>query len=207
VSASSLELRVGGFAPVAESTLFLDSADLFTVGKDDWQGLTGGLEFAWNTGRHTELGIHLDGFGTKIHTSDRHYRRESGGDIRQTLELNTAPLGMTFRYVFGGRRARLRPYVGLGADVVFWEYQEYGAFRNPDTGRVVEYDEFFADGAVPALHLSLGLRVAITSDFSLTAEAKFLGAGEEEMKDDWVGLGNEIDVSGSAFTVGLHVRF
>jgi outer membrane protein W len=205
--AGSLELRIGGFAPDAESTLFLDSEDLFTVQKEDWQGLTGGLEYSWNTGRHTELGLHLDGFGTKIHTTDRHFRRASGGEIRQTLELHTAPLGMTFRYVFGGRHARLRPYLGIGADVVFWEYEEYGAFRDPVTDDIIEYDEFLADGAVPALHFNLGLRLAITPDISLTAEGKYLAAAEEEMKDDWIGLGNEIDVSGAAFTFGVHVRF
>jgi len=182
--AGSLELRVGGFAPVADSTLFLDNEDLFDTRPEDWEGVTAGLEYSWNTGRHTELGLHVDGFGTKLHTSDRHYARESGGEIRQTLELHTAPVGMTFRYVFGRRHSRLRPYIGIGADVVYWEYQEYGAFRDPVTGRVVEHDEFFADGAVPALHLNLGLRVRLTTDVSLTAEAKFLGAAEPVLGPD-----------------------
>lgn len=205
--AGNLELRLGGFAPSAESTLFVDSEDLFTVEKDDWQGVTGGLEYSWNTSRHTELGLHLDFFGTKVHTTDRHFRRDSGGEIRQTLELQTVPLGMTFRYVFGGRHARFRPYLGIGADVVFWQYEEYGAFRDPVSNVIVEYDQFGADGAVPALHFGAGFRVAITPDISLTAEGKYLAAAEEEMKDDWIGLGNEIDVSGAAFTFGVHVRF
>ena len=89
--AGSLELRVGAFAPTADSRLFVDDEDLFDTRADDWQGLTGGLEYSWSTGRHTELGLHIDGFGTKLHTTDRHFRRASGGEIRQTLELHTAP--------------------------------------------------------------------------------------------------------------------
>src|SRR5688572_1972235 len=113
--ASSLELRVGGFYPQAEATLFRDNEDLFDTRKEDWQGAVAGLEYAWNVGRNAEIGIHIDGFGRSLGTSYRTRVRPGGGEIRQTHDLDIVPVGMTFRHVFGGRHARLRPYVGIGA--------------------------------------------------------------------------------------------
>ena len=215
--AGSLELRLGGFYPKADSLRFKDNEELFFVGKDDWAGLTGGLEYAWNAGRSSELGLHLDGFGRTIGTSYRDYKRGSGGEVLLDLELNIASLGASYRYVFGRRHARFKPYVGLGADVVFWEYKEVGSridFGDCDRFgcEIVEFDEAFADGAVPAAHVMAGLRFAITPDIYLTAEAKYLAAATDEMKDDFgfvpPGVApNEINLSGSAATIGLMIRF
>jgi outer membrane protein with beta-barrel domain len=215
--AGSLELRVGGFYPKADSLRFKDDEELFGTRKDDWRGGTGALEYAWNAGRSSELGLHLDGFGRTVNAAYRNYHRQRGGDILLDLELKTASLGMSYRYLFGRRHARFKPYVGLGADVVFWEYKEVGSrvdFGDCDRigCEIIEFDEAFADGAVPAAHVMAGLRFGITPDIYLTAEAKYLATATDEMKDDFgrVPLDvapNEINLSGSSATIGIMIRF
>ena len=208
--AGSLELRMGGFAPDADSLRFRDNEELFGTRPEDWAGFTGGLEFSWHPGRNSELGISIDGYGRTVDTVYANYRRASGGDVRLDLELRTASLGMTYRYVFGRRHARLKPYLGLGAGVVFWEYTEAGSRIDFNTFDIAEYDEAFADGAVPAAHGVVGLRVGITSDIFLTAEGRYVATATETMRDDFVVGGvapNEINLSGGAATLGILVRF
>jgi len=210
--AGSLELRLGGFYPKADSLRFTDNEELFFVEKDDWAGGTGGLEYAWNVGRSSEIGLHLEGFGRTVPTSYRDLKRASGGEILLDLQLMTASLGASYRYVFGRRHARFKPYVGLGADVVFWEYKETGARVDFDTFDIVEFDEAFANGAVPAAHVMAGLRFGITPDIYITAEAKYLATATDEMKDDFGFVPadippNEINLSGSSATIGIMLRF
>jgi opacity protein-like surface antigen len=210
--ASSVELRLGGFVPRADSRLFLDDEDLFGTKKSDWSGPLGGLEFSLGTGRNTELGFHIDGYGRSLDTHYRRRRRESGGEIFQTLELNTVPVGMTFRYVAGRRHSRFRPYVGVGVDIVPWEYKETGSFIDFDTDEIINNDQFIANGAAPGAHGVVGLRFAITPDIFLTAEGKYLVTRTVEMKDDFEVFSNdvprqEINLSGAAATIGVLVRF
>ena len=59
--------------------------------------------------------------------------------------------------------------------------------------------------------MRLGFRVALSPDFFLTAEGRYLWAPLETMGEDFSpnapGLENEIDLSGFSVTVGLRIRF
>ncbi len=205
-AAGSVELRLGAFVPRAESNLFVDDAELYTTETSDWTGFTGGLEYRRRMGDGLELGVHLDGYGRTLQTSYRKYERPSGRDITQTLKFSMAPLGFTFRWVPADRHAAVQPYLGAGADIVFWEYEEFGSFIDFDAdNEIVEFDSFIADGARPALHVAGGLRVALSPDFGLSAEARYLAAGKAAMGDDF--RGNDIDLSGASATLGFFINF
>ena len=202
--ASGLDLRLGAFFPRADSNLFRDDSELYTVDKSDWTGFSGGAEFAWGLGDRAELGIHLDGYGRGINTEYRDFERPSGRPITQHLRLTSVPLGFTLRFVPGGRHG-ITPYAGVGADVVFYEYEEFGDFidfEDPDLPIVA--DDFISRGALPGAHVAAGLRLPINHDFSFTAEARYLWA-KGNMNDDF--RGNKLDLSGPSATVGLHVTF
>ena len=210
-ASTNLELRLGSFWPKADSRLFLDDEDLFGTEPSDWQGFMGGLEFSLGTSRNTELGFHLDGYGRSLDTSYRRHVRASGGEIRQTLELDTIPIGMTFRYVGGGRNARFRPYIGAGVDIVPYEYKEYGSFIDFVTDDIIENDQFIANGAAPGAHGVVGVRLGITPDIFITAEGKYLVTSTVEMKDDFEVFSDvarqEINLGGAAATIGFMIRF
>lgn len=202
--AGGLDLRLGAFFPRADSNLFRDDSELYTVEKDDWRGFAGGAEFAWGLGDRFELGVHLDGYGRTNHTEYRDFERESGRPITQSLKLTSAPLGFTVRFVPGGRGS-VTPYVGAGADVVFYEYEEFGDFIDfEDEDLPVIADDFISRGAFPGFHVVAGLRIPINYDFSITGEARYLWA-KGDMADDF--RGNELDLSGPSATIGVHVSF
>jgi len=201
--ASGLDLRLGGFLPRADSNLFHDDNELYTVDKGDWRGLFGGAEFSLGLGSHLELGFHLDGYGRNVHTSYRDFVRESGREIQQTLRLNVVPLGVSLRFLARGEKGTLTPYVAVGPDIVFYEYEEFGDFVDFETLDVRE-DAFLSRGAAPGFHVAAGLRVPINYDFSVVGEGRYEWA-KDDMGDDF--RGNRLDLSGAAFTLGVNIRF
>lgn len=209
--AGGLDLRVGAFVPRGDSNLFFDVEELFGARKQDFTGFTGGIEYNGQLAENVELGVSLDGFGRTLDTSYLGYEHEDGSDIRQTLKLSIVPIGLTLRLVPTSRRATLAPYLGVGVDLIYWRWREFGEFIDfrDDDLPIVE-DSFRSDGFTGGFHVAGGLRVALNRDFALVGEARYQWA-KTEMGDDFApteaGFVNEIDLSGLNVTVGFHVRF
>ena len=211
--ASSLELRIGGFFPRADSNLFRDDSDLYTVTKSDWQGVYGGAEFSFTPSDHIELGISLDGYGRRVDTNYRDYTRESGAEILQSLRLTLVPLGATLRFLPADRYATISPYVGIGPDLVFYKYEEFGDFidfQSPAPGLDIVSDHFRSDGARPGFHVTGGLRVRLGHDFSVLGEGRYQWA-KGTLGDDFSAQPGQdalrLDMSGWSAVVGLSIRF
>lgn len=216
--AGGLDLRIGAFVPRAESNLFADAADLFGVDpRNDFTGVTGGIEYNGQLAENVELAVSIDGFGRTQDTSYREFVRDDGTEIQQTLRINTVPIGLTLRLVPTSRRGKLAPYLGVGADLIYWRWREIGEFIDfrdeaclRDEDCPIFDDSFRSDGWTGGFHVSGGLRVALNRDFAVVGEARYQWA-KTEMGDDFApteaGFVNEIDLSGLSVTVGFHVRF
>ena len=203
--AGGLDLRIGGFQPHADSNLFDDDAELYTIRKRNWRGFTGGAEFSSRIARNFEIGFHLDGYGKERDTHYRDFVREDGSEIRQTLTLTIVPVGVTVRLVPTGRRTRVAPFIGVGADAFFWKYEEFGDFVDFfDPTLPVIADSFQSDGVATGFHVAGGLRLFVSDDIGLTGEVRYTAA-KGNMGDDFAG--NRIDVGGFGVTVGMHLRF
>jgi hypothetical protein len=225
--AGNLHLRLGAFFPSADSNLFDDDSVLYSRGEgfdangfprgiedSDWIGFTGGVEYSFKLVPNVELGLHVDGYGKKVDTFYREFTRADGSDIFQTLELDIVPLGFTVRLVPTTRRDRLAPYIGVGADLVFWRYKEYGDFvdfqsPNPLSPDIIA-DSFRSDSVTGGLHVAGGLRVPIGHDFAVVTEGRYQWA-KDDMGDDFrpqePGLVNKIDLGGWSATIGFLIHF
>jgi hypothetical protein len=223
--ASSLELRIGGFFPRTDSNLFRDDAQLYMIPgqpcpplpdspcltRSDWQGVYGGAEFSLNPSDHVELGFHLDGYGRRLDTSYRDYTRPSGGEILQSLKLTLVPLGATLRLFPIDRDATVSPYVGVGPDLVFYKYEEFGDFIDfADPELTIRADDFVSDGVRPGFHVTGGLRVRVGHDFSILGEGRYQWA-KGTLGDDFSAQPGQdalrLDMSGFSAVVGLSIRF
>jgi len=220
--ASGFDARIGGFFPRARDcgvpsdqradyTLFQDVCELYLVSETDFDGVFGGAEYSAVVAPYVEVGIHLDGYSRTVDSSYRDYVRPDDSEILQSLKLTSVPLGVTVRLVPTSKSARFAPYVGGGVDAVFYTYEEFGDFIDFfDPGLAVVPDHFRTDGVAFGVHAVGGLRVYLNRDFAITGEGRYLWAGHD-MGDDFApnepGLVNRIDLSGWAFTVGVHVRF
>lgn len=209
--ASGLDLRMGGFWPRTKSNLFDDVADLYIhdgerIGKGDWTGFTGGFEYSIQPARNFEVGFHLDGYSRTLETVYREFDRPGGREIPQTLKLSIVPIGVSLRLVPTSRRARIAPYVAVGADLFYWKYEESGDFIDFfDPDLPISSDAFVSEGVTGGVHVAAGLRIPLNPDFSIVGEAKYQYAQRTNMGDDF--RNNEIDLSGVSATVGIHLRF
>ena len=210
--AGALDLRLGAFFPHAHSNLFDDAAELFFLDpQKDFRGVMGGIEYSTRLADNVELGVSLDGFDRLRDTSYRDYTHPDGGEIRQTLKLSIVPLGATLRFVPTGRRVAVAPYLGVGADLFYWRWHEYGDFIDfQDPSNPIVADSFRSDGWKAGFHVTGGVRFRVTHDFAVVAEGRYQRA-KAKMGDDFApngpGLENEIDLSGWSATVGVHIRF
>jgi opacity protein-like surface antigen len=210
-SAGGLDLRVGGYFPRGNDTLFQDVRDLYLVEKSDFYGVYGGIEYNHVLMDNVELGVHLDGYGRTVDTSYRDYTRPNGDEILQSLKLTMVPLGASIRFVPTSKRARIAPFVGGGVDAIFYRYEEYGDFIDFfDPELPIIGDAFLSDGTAFGFHVLGGLRVYINRDIAVVGEGRYQWA-KDDMGDDFApnesGLVNRLDLSGATFTVGVHVRF
>jgi opacity protein-like surface antigen len=203
--AAGLDLRAGAFFPRADSNLFDDTEELFGAQKDDWIGFTGGAEYSFGVAEHLEVGFHVDYYGRQLDTFYVDFTRPNGQDIFQTLEIDTLPVGATVRYVVNPSRGAVTPYVGVGADAVFYEYKQYGDFINFFEDDLPVTSDFFVDeGTAFGFHVTAGVRFPLGDDFSIVAEGKYVWA-KTDMGEDF--RLNEIDLSGPSATLGLNLRF
>jgi Outer membrane protein beta-barrel domain len=207
--ASSLDLRMGAFFPRAESNLFRDDAELYlkdgrTLEKGDWVGFAGGAQFNFEVARYAEFGFSIDGYSRTVDTSYRDFVSESDREIFQSLRLTTVPVAVQLR-LGPTERGTFSPYVAVGADAIFYRYEEFGDFVDFDTpSHPIIPDSFVSDGLGYGFHVAGGVRVPLTHDFSLNAEAKYQWA-KDNMPDDFAG--NEIDLGGLTATLGVNLRF
>ncbi len=210
-NASGLDLRLGGYFPRGNDTLFQDDRNLYLVEKSDFYGVYGGIEYNQVLMNNVELGISLDGYSRTVATSYRDYERPGGGEIMQSLKLNMVPLGVSIRFVPTSKRARIAPYVGGGVDAIFYHYEESGDFIDFfDPELPIAGDTFVSDGTAFGFHVLGGLRVYINHDIAIVGEGRYQWA-KDDMGDDFApnesGLVNRLDLSGATFTVGVHIRF
>jgi Outer membrane protein beta-barrel domain len=215
--AGGLDLRLGAFFPSGNSNLFDDDSQLYLhnghpVTKSDFNGIYGGLEYNARLARNVEIGFSVDGYGRSLDTSYRDFVSPNGDEIRQTLKLNIVPVGVSIRIVPTNRRAAVAPYIAVGADLVFWNYEEFGDFVDfsaPAPQPIVP-DHFKSSGVAPGAHVAVGVRIALARDFSLVGEGRYLWA-KADMGGDFAptqpGLGNRIDLGGASATLGFHLRF
>jgi hypothetical protein len=211
--ASSLELRIGAFFPRADSNLFRDDSSLYTVNKRDWQGVTGGAEFSFTPAEHVELGLHIDGYGRQVDTNYRDYLRPNGREIQQSLKLTLVPIGATLRLFPADRYAALSPYVGIGPDLIYYKYEEFGDiidFQSPGPGLDIVASDLISQGARPGFHVTAGVRFRLGHDFSVLGEGRYQWAKATLGGDFRAQPGQDalrLDMSGISAVVGLSIRF
>jgi opacity protein-like surface antigen len=204
-AAAGVDVRGGAFFPRADSNLFDDTRELFGADKGDWVGFTGGVEYSFPVADHVELGFHVDWYGRQLETSYVDFTRPNGQEIFQTLKLDTLPTGATLRFVANPSRGAITPYLGVGADAVFYEYKQRGDFIDFFDDNLPVRSDFFIDrGTAFGFHVTGGVRIPMGDDFSLVAEGKYLWA-KTDMGEDF--RLNEIDLSGPSATVGVNLRF
>ena len=207
--AGDLDLRAGAFVPRANTgsvnDLFTDDSALYTVKKSDWTSFSGGVQYNFKVHRNVLFGFGLDFYDRTLQTAYRSYQYPDGRDILQTLHFEIVPMSVELRFMPTSRRVKIAPFAGVGGDLFYWRYEEYGYFvKFIDPKLPVINDSFFSEGWNGGLHVTGGVRFAVNDDIGIFGQFRYQW-GTADMGYDF--RGNRIDLSGASYLGGVNIRF
>ena len=125
---------------------------------------TGTVGYDYFLGDYVNLGGSVSFLYSDTDAIDVDFEFEDGSPIFRTLRLQVVPLEANIRFLPTGRDAAVIPYVGGGAGIYFWEYEEFGDFViNRNTDPEIISGTSFSDGADPGWHVEGGVYIPIAT--------------------------------------------
>jgi hypothetical protein len=173
--------------------------------KQDMQSEYYGLEYEHFFGRHLSFALE-GGYYEKEHYSQyRDFVFQDGSPIFQNLALKITFMEMDFKIYPMGHRTRIYPYVGGGAGVYRWKYEQWGDFVDSQTWDVYE-DEYVESSAYSVgFNGKAGLVVRFSRFLGVSFETRYLYL-KGELSSFFEGF-NKLDMSGFTFSLGLNLFF
>lgn len=208
-SDSGFQVRLGGFFPSGDSELWTDNEQVFTLEPSDFDDVTLGFTYLLSLNNHLEVGFNADFYEATARSA---YRDDLS--VEHDTQLQTWPLTVDVRIVPGGRyrqhgvRFARQPvwYLGGGAGLVPWEYEEAGEFIDlSDPAQPIFFDHFRDTGTAFELHALTGIELPVARRTNLVFEGRYSWV-EDTLGGDFFGLG-KIDLGGASGFVGAEFRF
>lgn len=216
----SIALYGGWSTPREASDLFDFVREEMTITRGDFSGPLLGADVALALTGWLDVVLGVEGTSGTRDSELRHWV-ENGFPIRQTTEFGWTRATASGRvYLLPRGRtigthawvpARFSPFVGGGAGVVWYTFEQFGDFIDYRTVDDPEGPEIFTDrlsstGAGTTTHLLGGLEVSLTRSLVLRGEHRY-NWGSAPV-DAFVFSGFEdIDLAGHRTTIGIAKRF
>ena len=210
----SIGLKTGYSMPKAGSDLFDFTREQLTIDKSDFYSGYFGGEIAVRATDRVDVVLAIGYARSETPSEFRDWVGTDDLPIEQETTFWTTPLTLSAKYYVSdrgrsiGRFAwvpqRISPYVGGGAGVIWYEFEQIGEFVDFETLDVF-FDRFTSFGATGQVHGFAGVDVSLNKTFFLTAEGRYSWA-RGELSRDFVDF-DEMDLAGLQFTVGLSARF
>jgi hypothetical protein len=206
------------------SDLFDFATERFTLDREDFRGLAGGLEAGGWIGDRVELTLSLDGARW---TRDSEYRdwvepvEGPGGSvvevpILQTIRFSQGPAAaLGLRVYFLPRVDRLsefvwiprawNAFVGGGGGFTAYRLVLEGDFVD-EVNETISAERFVSSGNTPFPYLAGGLEVGVTTRTAAVLEGRYQW-GSAVLGPDFADFSNPLDLSGARLSLGLQYRF
>ena len=208
------EALMGPRSAGGSQDIFGFTQDLLTIGEGDHDALVFGGEVAVRLSSRMDVLLDISQARSEIGSEFRDWVDGNDLPIQQTTTFTRRPANLSLRYFLVDRGRRVSqfawvprewvPYVGAGAGLTFYEFEQNGDFVDFDSLEVF-FDRLDTSGRTLTAHVLAGIQYSVTPQFVLTGEGRYrFGSGE--LRDDFVGFDN-MDLSGLHLTVGLGVRF
>ncbi|MDH3626772.1 MAG: porin family protein [Acidobacteriota bacterium] len=209
------QVRVGAFMPDGGGDFWDDNEDVFTLNAGDFDDFNLGVTYLYGWSNHLEFGVNLDFFDATVLSEYQAFTDGAGFPIFHDTRLATVPLTADVRFIPGGRfsnRGRgqfeTRPmlFVGAGAGINFWEYEEFGDFIDfDDPAQPIVFGVFADRGTAFETHVLAGFEFPISPRVNILGEGRYTWS-DDTLNDDFAGLG-KIELGGASASVGVSVRF
>lgn len=213
-------LRLGYGAPLGprlaggDTDIFGFTQELLTINEGDHDAFAFGGEVSLRLSSRVDLVLDFSNEQSEIVSEFRDWVDQDDLPIQQTTTFIRRPLNLSARYFFWDRGRTVSqfawvprnwvPYVGAGAGVTWYKFEQDGEFVDFETFEIFA-DRLNSKGRGFTGQLLAGLQYTIVPNFVLTGEGRYrFGSGE--MDGQFVGF-DDINLSGLQFTVGLGARF
>jgi hypothetical protein len=195
---------VGLFEPQGDSTYWNDTFDVFTGSPSDFEDWVFGGDYLWPNSKQTGALFGASYYQGRATQAYLDWVDADGQDISHTTELALSDL--TAAYIFRFGRHNIRPYLGGGAGLLWWNLREQGYFIDfADEELPVVYASYQSDGITWELIALAGLDFRIGYRSSVFVEGRYRWA-DDELNNDFAGFGT-IDLSGMQFVGGFSWSF
>jgi outer membrane protein W len=134
----SIHLKIGLFIPELQSDLWSVNRENLTFERSDMVNVVYGGEYEFYFNRLFSLSLEVGSYAKTVFAQYRDYEFEDGTPISQNISLRIVPVEANLKYHPLGHRNRLNPYVGIGAGVYAWTYQQFGNFINFEDDSISE---------------------------------------------------------------------
>ena len=212
---SAFQVRLGYFMPRGGGELWEGNEETFTTQVTDFNDFVWGVSFTSGLANNVELGVNADFYSATTTSGYRDYLDDYGFPILHDTRLRQLPLSVDIRFLPTGRyRANARRgaaprpvlYLGLGAGVNFWNYEETGEFIDFASPDLEIFSGHFSDeGVAWEVHAVGGLELPLNRGFNLLLEGRYSWS-EAELGGDLAGLG-DLQLGGASISAGGSFRF
>jgi len=206
--------RIGRFFPRAESDLFDMVMSQLTLDKSDFRAWNFGIDGGADFHERFELVFSMDYLSRTMVSEFRDYVDEQDLPIVQETNYAQLPLtgGIRFLLVPRGRQvgqyawlpSRFVPYLGGGAGVMWYRFEQRGDFVDFDTLEIF-YAKLRSTGWTPTAYLGGGLDINVFKHTYLTLDLRYSWA-KPDLGRDYVGF-DKLDLAGLRVTAGFQWHF
>lgn len=168
----SVNLKIGLFVPSMDSDLWRINTENLVFSRSDMVGAYYAGEYEIFLNRNTSATLEIGSYVKSVNSQYRDYEFANGEPIYQSLQLRLTPVEANIKFYPMGHRTRVFPFIGAGAGVYAWTYQQWGDFINFEDDSV---NEGFAETRRFAFGLNarLGLVFRFQSRLAFAVEGKY----------------------------------
>jgi hypothetical protein len=128
LNSQSVNMKFGLFVPQMKSDLWDINLQNLTFGRADMLNAYYGAEFEAHSGRHASFFLEFGSYSKTVYAQYRDYEYMNGDPIYQNISLRIVPIEAGIKLYPSGHRRVLNPFIGVGAGLYAWTYQQWGDF-------------------------------------------------------------------------------
>jgi hypothetical protein len=198
----------------AESELFDDAIERFTIDRRDFDSPYFGGDVAVRLTERWDLGVALGFQKTTIDSESRPYVGTDDLPILQTTELRQVPIVVSARYYplergrslgrFAWIPRTFAPFLGVGVGAVSYRFEQSGEFVDEQTLDIY-FDRFVSDRTGFLTRAAAGMNVSLGKQFLFTMEGRY-SFGSAPVSGSYEGY-DRVRLDGLQLIGGLGIRF
>lgn len=210
----TVAIRAGYDFARAGSDVFTFVTNDLTVDKRDFSSANVAFEVAFNVTSRMQGVVSVGTARSTMASEFRNFVDNNRLPIQQTTRFQRVPVTGSIKAYLAdpgrsvGRFAwipkRYAPYVGGGAGMLWYDFEQAGDFIDFTTSKVFP-DAFNSSGWTPTVQAFGGVDVSLSPRFAVTTEGRYQWA-RAPLDPDFTGF-DRIDLSGVSVTSGITIRY